>query len=135
MNLDFSAIKESKNLLAFSAGIDSTALFFLLLEDNISFDIAIVDYNLREQSKKEIAYAKELAKTYNKKIFIKEVFLDGSNFEKKARDVRYTFFKEITEEYNYNTLLTAHQLDDKLEWFMMQLSKGAGLYELIGLNP
>ncbi len=134
MNLDFSAIKESKNLLAFSAGVDSTALFFLLLEHNISFDIAIVDYNLRKESKEERAYAKELAKKYNKNIFIKEVSLDSSNFEKKARDVRYSFFKEIIEEYNYNTLLTAHQLDDKLEWFMMQLCKGAGLFELIGLN-
>ena len=37
MNLDFSEIKNSKNLLAFSAGIDSTALFFLLLNSNISF--------------------------------------------------------------------------------------------------
>ena len=51
MNLDFSAIKNQKNLLAFSAGVDSVALFFLLLEQNISFDIAIVDYNLIVQSK------------------------------------------------------------------------------------
>ncbi|NLN13488.1 MAG: tRNA lysidine(34) synthetase TilS, partial [Arcobacter skirrowii] len=48
MNLDFSEIKSSKNLLAFSAGVDSTALFFLLLNSNIPFDIAIVDYNIRE---------------------------------------------------------------------------------------
>ncbi|MGA1932958.1 tRNA lysidine(34) synthetase TilS [Arcobacter sp. YIC-464] len=134
MNLNFSAIKESKNLLAFSAGVDSSALFFLLLENNIPFDIAIVDYNLREQSKEEVSYAKELSLKYNKQIFIKEVFLEGSNFEKKARDIRYNFFEELIRKHSYTTLITAHQLNDKLEWFMMQLSKGAGLSELIGFN-
>lgn len=135
MNLDFSAIKNQKNLLAFSAGVDSTALFFLLLKQNIPFDIAIVNYNLREQSKDEISYAKELAKQYKKEIFIHEINLDDtSNFEKKARDIRYAFFETIINNHSYTNLITAHQLNDKLEWFMMQLSKGAGLVELIGFN-
>ncbi len=135
MNLDFSAIKNQKNLLAFSAGVDSVALFFLLLEQNISFDIAIVDYNLRAQSKDEISYANELALKYNKSIFIKDVKLENhSNFEKTARDVRYSFFEEIILNEKYENLITAHQLNDKLEWFLMQLSKGAGLIELIGFN-
>ena len=135
MNLNFSAIKESKNLLAFSAGVDSTALFFLLREQNIPFDIAIVNYNVRVQSKEELAYAKELATKYNKQIFIKEVTLENlSNFEKKARDIRYSFFEEIINSNSYEILMTAHQLNDKLEWFLMQLTKGAGLFELIGFN-
>ncbi|MCT7601635.1 tRNA lysidine(34) synthetase TilS [Aliarcobacter butzleri] len=135
MNLNFSAIKESKNLLAFSAGVDSSALFFLLLKQNIPFDIAIVNYNVRVQSKDEVNYAKELALKYNKQIFIKEVKLETtSNFEKNARDIRYKFFEEIIDENSYETLITAHQLNDKLEWFLMQLTKGAGLVELIGFN-
>ena len=135
MNLDFSVIGNQKNLLAFSAGVDSTALFFLLLKQNIPFDIAIVDYNLRVQSKEEISYAKELALKYNKKIFVKDIKLESdSNFEKTARDIRYKFFEKIISENSYENLITAHQLNDKLEWFMMQLSKGAGLVELIGFN-
>jgi tRNA(Ile)-lysidine synthase len=135
MNLDFSVVKNQKNLLAFSAGVDSAALFFLLLEQNISFDIAIVNYNIRTQSKEEISYAKELAIKYNKEIFIFDTSIENSsNFEKKARDIRYAFFEEIINKYSYKNLITAHQLNDKLEWFMMQLSKGAGLIELIGFN-
>ncbi|MFK2823238.1 tRNA lysidine(34) synthetase TilS [Arcobacter sp. YIC-80] len=134
LKLNLEKLKNTKNLLAFSAGIDSSALFFLLLDKNVSFDIAIVDYNERAQSKEEVLFAKELAKKYNKKIFLKEVSLSGSNFEKKARDIRYCFFEEIIKEEKYDTLITAHQLNDKLEWFMMQLSKGAGLSELIGFN-
>ena len=54
--------------------------------------------------------------------------------EKKARDIRYYFFAELIKEYKYERLFTAHQLNDKLEWFLMQLSKGAGLSEILGLN-
>lgn len=135
MNLNFSAIKNQKNFLAFSAGVDSTALFFLLLEQNIPFDITIVNYNVRTQSLDEVAYAKELATKYNKQIFIKDIKLESnSNFEKIARDIRYSFFEEIILNEKYENLITAHQLNDKLEWFLMQLTKGAGLFELIGFN-
>lgn len=128
-------LNTTKNLLAFSGGIDSTALFFILLENNIPFDIAIVDYNVRAQSKEEVEYAKTLAKNYHKQCYHQSIVLDNqSNFEKKARDIRYTFFEELIHNHNYETLITAHQLDDQLEWFLMQLSKGAGLFELIGFQ-
>jgi tRNA(Ile)-lysidine synthase len=127
--------KDSKNLLAFSGGVDSTALFFLLIENNIQFDIAIVNYGIREQSKEEVEYSKYLANRYDKKVFIKHISLTStSNFEKNARDYRYQFFEDIIQNQGYNTLITAHQLNDKLEWFLMQFSKGAGLFELIGLD-
>ena len=130
---DKNLIKSNKNLLAFSAGVDSSALFFILMDLNINFDIAIVDYNLRVQSKDEVNYAKYLAKKYNKKIFLKSY--NENNFsEKLARDFRYDFFDTIISSENYDSLITAHQLNDKLEWFLMQLTKGAGLVELIGLE-
>ncbi len=135
MKLNFTKIKETKNLLAFSAGVDSTALFFLLVESNIPFDIAIVNYNARNESAEELNYAIELASLYGKEIFYKEVIIESnSNFEKTARDIRYNFFEDLISEYKYESLITAHQLNDKLEWFLMQLSKGAGLVELIGFN-
>ncbi len=127
-------LSNKKNLLAFSAGVDSTALFFMLLEKNIKFDIAIVDYGQRKQSKDEVEYAKKLAKLYNKKCFLKKFPTTSKFSEKKARDFRYKFFEEIIKKERYQTLLTAHQLNDKFEWFLMQMSKGAGLVELIGLE-
>ena len=123
----------TKNLLAFSAGVDSTALFFYLLDKNIPFDMAIVNYHTRETSDEEVEYAKNLAKKYNKKIFVKECFLDKFS-EKTARDCRYKFFEEIIKRYGYETLILAHQLNDRFEWFLMQLSKGAGLKELIAME-
>ncbi len=127
-------LKRRKNLLAFSAGVDSTALFFLLLESNIDFDIAIVDYNRRESSKEEIEYAKKLSKKYSKQIYIKSVKIETGNFEKEARDIRYSFFEEIIEKEGYENLITAHQLNDRVEWFFMQFTKGAGVCELLGIK-
>ena len=125
-------LKGKKNLLAFSAGVDSSALFFLLLEYNISFDIALVNYGLREQANKEEAYAFELSKKYNLKAHISHAPKFDNNFEKNARDFRYDFFDKLMS--NYDNLLTAHQLNDQLEWFLMRLTKGAGVHELMGLE-
>ena len=107
--------------------------FFLLLDNNIPFDIAIVDYKQRKQAIKEINYAKNLAKIYNKKCFLSSYSYDKFS-EKKARDFRYKFFDDIILLNSYDSLITAHQLNDKVEWFFMQFSKGAGLNELIGLE-
>ena len=60
-------LKSGRNLLAFSHGVDSTALFYLLDEAGVKFDLAIVDYNVRAQSKDEIALARDLAAKFNNK--------------------------------------------------------------------
>ena len=127
-------LRASKNLLAFSHGVDSTALFYLLDEAGVKFDLAIVDYNVRAQSKDEVASARDLAAKFNKRIYVKNVHLGESNFEHEARAVRYDFFAEICREHGYENLILAHQFDDKFEWFLMQLGRGAGLSELLGMQ-
>ncbi len=134
MNIPKLDINTTNNLLAFSAGIDSTALFFLMLEEEISFDIAIVNYNQRVQAKDEVIYARQLAHKYNKKCFVSNYPEHNKFNEKDAREYRYDFFKEIITKNNYNSLVTAHQLNDKLEWFLMQFAKGAGVSELLGMQ-
>lgn len=127
-------LKNKKNLLAFSAGVDSTALLFLLLENAISFDIAIVDYGVRKESKDEVAYAQALAKKYNFKCHLLNATKIDSNFEANARKIRYDFFESLIEEFRYENLLTAHHLGDRFEWMLMQFCKGAGCFELSGMK-
>jgi tRNA(Ile)-lysidine synthase len=122
-----------KNLLAFSAGVDSSALFFWLMEKNIPFDIATVNYHTRPTSDEEMEYAKNLAEKYNKKIYIKHCRLEKFS-EKTARECRHKFFEEIIQKEKYSTLIFAHQLNDRLEWLLMQFGKGAGLKELIAMG-
>ena len=127
-------LENKKNLLAFSAGVDSSALFFLLLEKNIAFDIAIVNYGTRLNSEKEEQHARNLAKKYNLTCHTIKAAPFTSHFEQNARNFRYDFFDTLIEKHNYDNLLTAHQLNDQLEWFLMRLTKGAGVSELIGLE-
>ena len=126
-------LRGSKNLLAFSGGVDSSALFHIFIENNIDFDFAIINYNFREQSKDEIAYAKHLAKHFEKALYIGDVSMERFS-ESGARDVRYKFFENVINTHFYNNLITAHQLNDKMEWFLMQFAKGAGLLELTGMT-
>jgi len=127
-------LKEKKNLLAFSGGVDSSALFFLLRDKGIDFDISLVNYQTRKESLLEEEYAKSLAKRYNILAHIIKAPKFNSNFEKKARDFRYSFFESLIKKYKYNNLITAHQLNDQLEWFLMRLTKGAGFVELLGFS-
>jgi len=129
-------LRGKRLLLAFSHGVDSTALFYLLNSQNLDFALAFVNYNTRENSSLEEKSARELAKKFNKKIFVKslEFDLNSGDFERRAREARYEFFKQICTEFGYEILLTAHQLNDLFEWFLMRFSKGAGLCNLIGMR-
>lgn len=128
-------LKEGKNLLAFSHGTDSTALFYILLKLGIDFDMAMVDYGVRKESKTEVAASLKLAQKWGKKLFLKTCDEKiKSDFENKARDLRYKFFETIIKEHSYTNLILAHQLNDALEWFLMRLSKGSGLSNML-LKP
>ncbi len=127
-------LQESKPLLAFSAGVDSTALFFLLLEYGIRCDLALVNYGIRAEADIEADYAKRVANRYGVELHYTKAPKWNSNFEHNARDFRYHFFEDLIDRYNYTHLVTAHQLDDKIEWFMMRFAKGSGVSSLIGIG-
>lgn len=129
-----SLLHESKNLLAFSGGADSTALFYTLLAHKIPFDIAIVHYGLRPQADEELASAQALAKKHHLACHVLRSEKIEHNFESAARKIRYDFFEQLIEKHHYSCLLTAHHLQDRLEWMLMQLCKGAGSAELLGMR-
>ena len=81
-----------------------------------------------------IEYAKYLAHKHNKKIYIKNYPKNLKFTEKDARDFRHNLFESLIINEGYESVITGHQLNDKLEWFLMQLSKGAGTVELLGMN-
>ncbi|BDQ29481.1 tRNA(Ile)-lysidine synthase [Helicobacter ailurogastricus] len=128
------ALGQGRGLLGFSAGGDSVALFFLLLERGLPFDLAILDHGLRVQAQEEIAYAKELGAKHQKKVYTKQVTLMGGNLEAQGRKERYRFFEDLIRKFGYTHLILAHHLNDKLEWFLMQLAKGASLQTILGFS-
>lgn len=132
--LHLELLKEGKVLLAFSGGVDSTALFHLLIDNGIDFDIAHVNYHTRPSSDAEAHSAENLAAVHGLACHSHSCRLEGSNFEHRARAERYRFFGYLMQKHGYRCLLTAHQLNDRLEWLMMQLCRGAGLPELLGIR-
>lgn len=127
-------LRENKNLLGFSGGLDSTCLFHLLVEESIAFDIALVDYNTQKQRLEIIQHAQKLAQAHHKKCYIHYAPKIECNFEMQARKIRYDFFETLIKEHSYKHLILAHHLNDRLEWFLMQLSKGSGLNTLLSFQ-
>lgn len=123
-------LRGEKNLLAFSGGVDSSALYFLLKSYGIPFDIAIVDYGIRKQSALEVSYAKNLCFLDGRKCFVKSATKIQGNFESNARALRYEFFESLIKAQGYTHLILAHQLNDALEWFLMQFCKGTSLEKM-----
>lgn len=50
-----------------------------------------------------------------------------------ARELRYRWFEKLLNDFQYDYLLTAHHLDDDIETFMINLSRGTGLRGLTGI--
>ena len=129
-----SLLTQKRNLLAFSHGLDSTALFHLLNEAKIPFDIALVNYGLRAQADAEEAAARMLAERHGLRAHIIRAPKWESGFEAEARRFRYRFFESLIDQHGYDNLLTAHQMNDALEWMLMRLIRGAGAVELAGME-
>lgn len=127
-------LENKKNLLAFSHGVDSSALFHVLLENNINFDMVIVNYNYREESKVEFKSSIELADKFGITIHTLSIEQEIPDDESSARSLRHDFFRKLIVKHGYDNLLTGHHLNDRLEWFLMQMTKGAGIEELMGMN-
>ena len=58
-----------------------------------------------------------------------------NGLEAAAREARYQMMTDFCHENNIEYLLTAHQSDDQIETFLMNLSRGSGLYGLSGMLP
>ena len=127
--------KDKKYLLACSYGPDSMALFYLLLENGFRFDVAHVNYHLREESDSEEAGLRAFCDEKNVKLYVynnqEEI---KNNVEARCREIRYDFFKELVELNHYDALLVAHQQDDHLETYLLQKER-KNLVNYYGIAP
>ena len=113
--------KSKRYLLACSFGPDSMALFDMLLKENYSFEVAHVNYHLREESNSEEAGLRDYCKIKGVKLHVfqnKASF--KSNIEANCREVRYDFFSKLYKEYGFDALLVAHNEDDLIETYLLQ---------------
>ena len=137
---NFPKINFQKTLLAVSGGIDSMVLADLFLKSNLNFAIVHCNFKLRNaESDADQNLVKEYA-LKNSVTFFTTSF-DTSAFAKDfklstqlaARKLRYDYFYEIIQKENFDFVATGHHLDDSIETFFINLSRGTGIDGLTGI--
>ena len=136
----FPFVKGKRLLLAVSGGIDSMVLAHLFQQLHYDFAIAHCNFQLRDkESDADEVFVKQWCEQLKIPVYIKKFDIKHTAEEQKtsiqvtARNLRYNWFSMLLEENNFDYLLTAHQLDDSLETFIINLSRGTGLDGLIGI--
>ncbi|MBT8285062.1 MAG: tRNA lysidine(34) synthetase TilS [Flavobacteriaceae bacterium] len=135
-----SKLSDRPGIVACSAGIDSVVLAHLCAATGLNFSLAHCNFLLRgQESEDDERFVKDLANQLNVKLF-------STRFETKAyagehrlsiqmaaRNLRYQWFDELLKKNELSWVLTAHHLDDALETFLINLSRGTGLEGLSGI--
>ncbi|QLE02553.1 tRNA lysidine(34) synthetase TilS [Galbibacter sp. BG1] len=126
--------------IASSGGIDSMVLTHLCKENGLDIRILHCNFQLRgEESDKDQQFLKFYAE--NKAIpffsteFNTETYAENHKISTQlaARELRYAWFKEQKDILGFDYLLTGHHLDDNLETFLINLSRGTGIDGLTGI--
>lgn len=133
---------KDKILLAVSGGVDSVVLTVLFKEAGFDFAIAHCNFQLRgDESNTDEAFVKALAESVGAQFFVRS--FDTKNYaaarnistQMAARDLRYNWFGQLTDEHSFRAIATAHHLDDNIETVLFNLTKGTGIAGLRGMLP
>lgn len=125
-------------LLAVSGGADSMVLASLFKMCDLKFEIAHVNYHFREEdSNLDQKLVEEFCYENNIRFHLRNITDEEKSNMKSlqnwARDIRYNFFFDILEKENLDFVVTAHHLNDELETFIINLSRGSGIKGLSGI--
>lgn len=125
-------------LLAVSGGADSMVLSSLFKMSNLKFEIAHINYHFRgEDSNLDQKIVENFCTTNQIKFHLKDITEEEkskmTSLQNWARKIRYDYFFRILEEENLDYIVTAHHLNDELETFFINLSRGSGIKGLSGI--
>lgn len=127
-------------MLAVSGGIDSVVMTDLFFEAGYSCMILHCNFSLRgEESDADEAFVRSLAAKYEMPVFVKRFSTEdyaeehGVSIQMAARELRYQWFREISEKQEVNCIATAHNLNDSVETVLLNLNRGTGIKGLSGI--
>ena len=125
-----------KLAVAVSGGVDSVALLHWLVEIGADIVCLHVNHGLRAAAKTEAKYVNDLCKKLNIPchVFVWNGEKPSAGLEAAARSARYKFMTDFCHENGIEYLLTAHQADDQIETFLMNLSRGSGVFGLAAMQ-
>jgi tRNA(Ile)-lysidine synthase len=133
---------QDRLLLAVSGGIDSMVMSHLFIKLGTNIGIAHCNFCLRN---KESDMDEDLVRDFaseNKIPFYSIRFKTKEHARKKgisvqmaARELRFEWFEKVRIENNFDFVVVAHNLDDKIETMLINLTRGTGLTGLTGMKP
>lgn len=134
--------KDGLHLVALSGGADSVALLLVLTELGYKVEAVHCNFHLRgEESDRDEAFCHNLCESLGVRLhtvhFDTQAFatLHGISIEMAARDLRYSYFRQLKEDINADSICVAHHKDDLAETVLMNLIRGTGLMGLTGIRP
>lgn len=129
-------------LLAVSGGIDSVVMAHLFSKSNYNCAIAHCNFQLRgEDSESDEAFVRSLGASLEMPVFVKRfdveqtVKEEGISVQMAARELRYAWFDDLLDDHSYDRVSTAHNKNDSIETFLINLSRGTGIRGLTGIAP
>ena len=136
----FPFLNGKRLLIAVSGGVDSMVLAYLMHDLGYEISLAHVNFQLRnEASEADEQFVIGWAKTKKIKVFTVRFDTEKYATEEKlsiqmtARKLRYDWFEGLLKNEGFDFLLTAHHLEDQLETFLINFSRGTGLDGLVGI--
>ena len=127
-------------LLAVSGGVDSVVMAHLYAETDFECAIAHCNFQLRgEDSDADEAFVRSLAARLEMPVYVERFDVDremeerGISLQMAARDLRYNWFLSLASEQNFDAIATAHNLNDSVETFFLNLARGTGIRGLTGI--
>ena len=133
---------DEKVLLGVSGGIDSMVMVHLFLRCGYEFGIAHCNFSLRgeESDEDEVftgMFAEQHAIPFYANRFDTASFSSarGISIQMAARELRYTWFEEIRKNNGYSLIALAHNLNDNIETFIINLTRGTGIAGFAGIRP
>ncbi len=140
INANLPFLKEKKLLLATSGGIDSMVLLYLCHQLKLDVRVAHCNFQLRgDESDEDENFVKNQCEKLDVLLFVNHFDTKKFAEEQKlsiqvvARNLRYEWFNTLLINNNYDYILTAHHLDDSLETFLINFTRGSGLDGLTGI--
>lgn len=140
INQNFPFLNGKKLLLATSGGLDSMVMVDLFHKLNYSIAIAHCNFQLRGvESFEDQAFVQNYSEVNNIETFVTQfdtgAFAEDYKLSTQvaARELRYSWFYELSETENFDYILTAHHADDNLETFLINVVRGTGLDGLTGI--
>ncbi|MDN5355881.1 MAG: tRNA(Ile)-lysidine synthase [Rikenellaceae bacterium] len=129
--------KQLKFIIGVSGGVDSMVLSNIFMKLNLNIAVAHVNFQLRgNDSDEDEQFVREYFTNRDIPIYIKKVDTNTYakehklSIEQAARELRYDYFEELIEKYNYDYLVLAHQANDVIETFFINILRGATLFGL-----